>query len=98
MSNEIATDIQFTDQAFRTGVNARKLNLAFSHAVITPAFITDKTAVGAYASGDYLLLYQASSGNLVKIPPSAVSSGGGTGSGDMLKSVYDTNNNGTVDT
>jgi len=97
MSSELVTDIQFTDQAFRTGVNAKKLNLAFSHAVIQPAFVADKPVVGAYASGDYLLLLKAD-GTYAKIPPSAVSTGGGTGSGDMLKSVYDTNNNGTVDT
>jgi len=97
MSSELVTDIQFTDQAFRTGVNAKKLNLAFSHATIAPAFVADKPPVGAYASGDYLLLLKAD-GTYAKIPPSAVSSGGGTGSGDMLKAVYDTNNNGTVDT
>jgi len=97
MSSELVTDIQFTDQAFRTGVNAKKLNLAFTHATIQPAFVSDKPAVGAYASGDYLLLLKAD-GTYAKIPPSAVSTGGGTGSGDMLKAVYDTNNNGTVDT
>src|SRR5262245_6667360 len=97
MTQELLTDIVFSDQA-QGGITARKLNLAWKDATIQPAFVTDKTAVGSYATGDSLLLYQASSGNLVKIPPSAVSGGGGTGTGDMLKSVYDTNNDGVVDT
>jgi|SRR5215471_1264042 len=78
MSNEIATDIQFTDQAFRTGVNAKKLNLAFTHATIQPAFVADKPAVGSYGAGDYLLLLKAD-GTYAKIPAGSVGSGTGGG-------------------
>ena len=96
MSSDLSTDIVFTDQ-LKGGITAKKLNLSWRDATIQPAFISGKPAVGGYNSGDYLLLLKAD-GTYAKIPPAAVGSGGTGGSGDMLKSVYDTNLNGVVDT
>jgi hypothetical protein len=96
MSSELSTDIIFTNQP-NGGITAKKLNLAWTDATIQPAFINDKPVATTTATGDYLLLLKAD-GTYAKVAPSVIAAGGGTGTGDMLKAVYDTNSNGVVDT
>ena len=95
--SDFVQDIQFTDQQ-QGGITAKKLNIAWRDGQISPNFVARQPPVGGVGAGDYLLVLQAS-GNYAKVPATAIGGGGGgTGTGDMLKAVYDINNNGVVDT
>jgi hypothetical protein len=78
-------------------LTSSKLNRMGNGAVINPSFISGKPAASSVTSADQLIVLK-SDGTYARVPATAVGTGGGGGTGDMTKAVYDANNNGVVDT